>query len=216
MSSRTTLDSLRERIKAIESGSLSFNEPDSLNHQNSEIPNEGSLSTSKETRLLHQENSSAQPDEAKAESNSAFQRIVSILNAGDKPEKAIRKRLEQLGFTQDAINEAIDKAKDYGFINDARYAEVLIRSRLAQGKGSAGIERELAANDIDIFGVEGWPYSFDVDDESELDRALDLLEHKPPRSKNPREAAYRKLVSKGYSSSVASKAARIWHEGASK
>ena len=213
MPSRKTLESLRAQICAIESGSSKTVGPDSIERQLGLNTNTATTSVQELVTQLSNDGS-VRPNlgEVQAEVDVAFKKILAILNASDKPEKAIRERLGESGFTQDAINEAVAKAKDFGFIDDARYAEVLMRSRLAQGKGSAGIERELAANNIDVFSVEGWPDSFGVNEESELERALGYLERKPPRSKNQREAAFRKLVSKGYSSSVASKAARIWHE----
>ncbi|MRZ30570.1 regulatory protein RecX, partial [Paeniclostridium sordellii] len=42
---------------------------------------------------------------------------------------------------------------------------------------------------------------------------LALLDRKPPRAKNKRDAAYRRLAQKGFGASVASTAARIWSEG---
>ena len=39
-----------------------------------------------------------------------------------------------------------------------------------------------------------------------------MLKTKPPKAKRIREAAYRKLVQKGYDSSVAASAARIFAE----
>ncbi|MBQ9000998.1 MAG: regulatory protein RecX, partial [Eggerthellaceae bacterium] len=142
----------------------------------------------------------------------AFGKIVALANASDKSERAIRERLEHAGFEAPAIDEAVERAKSYGFIDDLRYAAVLIRSRLSQGKGIPGIERELRQQGIDILDVPGWPDDFDADREAEFDRALAFLESRPPRSKNPRESAYRKLVAKGYSSSVASSASREWCE----
>ena len=52
----------------------------------------------------------------------------------------------------------------------------------------------------------------DGDDAGELARALAVLDRRPPRAKNLRDAAYRRLVQKGYGSSVASSAARRWCE----
>ena len=75
-----------------------------------------------------------------------------------------------------------------------------------------GIQRELRSHGIEIDNVPGWPEEFDVDADSELDRALAFLDKRPARSKNLREGAYRKLIGKGFSSSVASSAARIWCE----
>ena len=94
-----------------------------------------------------------------------------------------------------------------------RYAEVLIRSRLNQGRGMCGVERELRDQNIAIEDVEGWPYEFGVTDESEYQRALEVLKRNPPRSKNLRDGAYRKLMQKGYSSSVSASAARSWVDG---
>ena len=134
------------------------------------------------------------------------------MNASDKSESTIRERLSQAGFSEGSIEESVDRAKAYGFIDDMRYASVLIRSRLSQGKGIPGIERELRAQGIDIERVPGWPNEFEASEDAEFERALKLLEARPPRSKNLRESAYRKLVSKGFSSSVASSAARAWCE----
>ena len=146
------------------------------------------------------------------DSNVALKKIIALVNASDKSEQAIRNRLLNEGFNAYAVEEAISQAKDYGFIDDARYADVLIRSRISQLRGSAGIVRELSENGIDANAVEGWPYDFPVTHEEEINRALSLLDRKPPRSKNMREAAYRRLMQRGYSSSVSSSAARIWAE----
>ncbi len=147
-----------------------------------------------------------------ADPEQALRKIVALVNVSDRSECALRERLAREGFATQAIEGAVLRAKDYGFIDDARFADVLVRSRLSQGKGSAGIERELVANGIDPTDVSGWPYEYPVSAEEELDRALDILKRKPPHSKNKRDGAFRKLVQKGYPISVASSAARIWSD----
>ncbi|MBR0406127.1 MAG: regulatory protein RecX [Eggerthellaceae bacterium] len=142
----------------------------------------------------------------------AFKKILALVNASDKSERMIRDRLSRLDFSESAVESAIARAKECGFIDDIRYGDVLVRSRISQGKGSAGIERELYENDIDPYDIPGYPEEFGIDPDSEFDRALSLLERKPPRSKKAREAAYRKLIQKGYPSSVASSAARVWFD----
>ena len=90
------------------------------------------------------------PAEAKtsaAQSNDALKKIIALVNASDKSERAIRDRLVREGFSEPAIEGAVGQAKQYGFIDDRRFAEVLVRSRISQGRGSAGIIRELAEND---------------------------------------------------------------------
>lgn len=144
----------------------------------------------------------------------AMKKIIAWVNASDKSERTIRDRLERDGFDPVEIDMAVAQAIDYGFIDDLRYAAVLIRSRIAQGKGEAGIRRELAAQSIDIDEVPGWPEDFIESTDYEVDRALRYLERHPSRSKNVREGAFRKLVQKGYSVSVATTAARVWSESA--
>ena len=123
-------------------------------------------------------------------------------------------------------------------IDDTRYGAVLIRTRVAQGRGRKGIEDELERAGIAASDIPGWPEEFfsvdDFDpfrvnanaeddvvgcsfgsessDEQEIERALALLRRKPPRSKNIQASAYRKLVTKGYSTSVASAATRRFME----
>ena len=154
--------------------------------------------------------------ESGSEADAAFKKITDLVNASDKSERTIRERLKQKGFSESAIEDAVSRALEYGFIDDNRYAELLVRSRMAQGKGRAGIERELRSHGIDPDFVDALNDDEFSESDDEFDRALRFLENKPPRSKNVREGAYRKLMQKGYSSSVASSVARVWaerHEG---
>ena len=145
-----------------------------------------------------------------SDEHAALRKIADLVNASDKSELSIRQRLAQKGFNEAAIDASVAKAKEYGFIDDLRYGEVLLRSRMAQGRGRVGIERELRLQNIDPYSIEGWDEYFECGDEGEFERALQVLERKPPKSKNLRESAFRKLVQKGYSTSVASSAARTW------
>ena len=192
MSDYDVIEQLRNRIASIESSSEPY------------VPKAGKRTGSRANR-----NAASQDLNS---SDSAMSKIVALVNASDKSEHAIRERLAKAGYSESAIDESVERAKSYGFINDLRFADVLIRSRLNQGKGMPGIERELRSHDIDIYDVPGWPEDYQSSEDVEFDRALSYLEKKPPRSKNLRDSAYRKLVSKGYSSAVAASAARAWVE----
>ena len=141
---------------------------------------------------------------------SAFAKLIALVNISDRSESALRDRLARAGFPEAEVDEAIERAKRCGIVDDLRYADVLIRSRLNQGRGAAGIERELRGQGIDVGQVAGWPFGYGIDDESEYHRALAFLESHPTRSKNKREGACRKLIQRGYSLSVAADAARAW------
>ena len=149
-----------------------------------------------------------------SDSDRALKHIVSWVNVSERSEHAVRERLELEGFTEEAINESVGRAIGYGFIDDMRFAETLIRSRLNKGRGDAGIRRELAGHGIDLDDVPGWPYEFVESEDDQLERALAFLDRHPTRSKNKREGAYRKLVQNGYAAAIASNAARLWSESA--
>ena len=142
------------------------------------------------------------------EAERAFRKIERLALAREQASAALRARLAREGFAPEAAEAAVDRALSCGLVDDARYAEVLVRSRLSQGRGAQGIAAELDAS-----VVPGWPEEFAVDHESEVERALALLDRKPPRAKNRRDAAFRRLVQKGFGASVASTAARVWSEG---
>lgn len=168
----------------------------------------------------------------------AFEKVTRLACARERGSRELINRLVRDGFTREVAESAVQRALDCGLIDDTRYGAVLIRTRVAQGRGRKGIEDELERAGIAASDIPGWPEEFfsvdDFDpfrvnanaeddvvgctfgsessDEQEIERALALLRRKPPRSKNVRASAYRKLVTKGYSTSVASAATRRFME----
>lgn len=142
----------------------------------------------------------------------AMRKIERLCSLREQASAALRERLVRDGFSEKVAEKAVGRAVECGLVDDARFADVLVRCRLAAGKGCAGIARELASHGIDPAHVESYLDAAEAGSDAELSRALDLLERKPPRAKNAREAAYRRLVGKGFSSSIASSAARTWWE----
>lgn len=196
------IEHLRSQIQEAESGEQkpSFSSSD---------PAGRAVSSTRETR--------DRPDESASNDNleisQAFKKIVALVNVSDRSEQAIRERLTNEGFDELAIDQAVDRAKTYSIIDDAHFAEVLVRSRLSQGRGLSGIKRELKQHNIDVERLAFWQEGIcDDSQEGELDRAIEALNKKPPRTKHLREGAYRYLVRRGYASSIASSAARIWAE----
>lgn len=139
----------------------------------------------------------------------AFAKIARLSVARDRSKHELAERLEREGFSVEDAHAAIERAAACGLVDDIRYAEALVRSRLSQGKGRAGIENELAAAGIAVYDIPGWPDEyFPSDGPSEEDRAFELLCRKPPWSKNVYAAACRKLASRGFSSDAVFAAAR--------
>ncbi len=142
-----------------------------------------------------------------------FAKICRLLNVRDRCSKELLERLVREGFDEDVAHDAIERAERSGLVDDSRFAETLVRSRLSQGKGINGIGRELRDFGIDACAVESYVSLADGNmHDREVSRAVELLQRKPPRSKNPRASAYRRLMVKGFGSNVAADASRVWWE----
>ena len=146
------------------------------------------------------------------EESKAFKKILKLASIREQASKKLYERLIKDGFSEQAASSALGRAIEAHIVDDKRYAEAYLRTQLAQGKGRRGIERALEQLDIDSPSEETWQLAYEQFGNDELKRAIALLNRKPPRSKNLREGAYRKLVQKGYSADVAASAARRWSE----
>lgn len=162
------------------------------------------------TFVFQSEVSGRDDDDFNSESSAVFKKIQRLVAVRDRSINEIENRLIKEDFSPDEIDNAIKKALRCNVLNDERFADTLIRSRLSQGRGVDGIKRELAEHCIDSSIYE--PLFDEYLDlyPSEFSRALNALMRKPPRAKNKQQAAYSKLMRIGFSSAIASAAAREW------
>ncbi len=88
------------------------------------------------------------------EQKKACIKAMRLLEHMDRTEKGLTDRLKQAGFSDAAVQYAMDYVKSYGYINDARYAQNYIayrlgtksRQRILQELGQKGIDRETTLN----------------------------------------------------------------------
>lgn len=145
------------------------------------------------------------------EATQIFARIERLVKIRDRSIKEIRERLLRDGANPHALENALSRACRCGYLDDMRFADVLIRTRLRAGKGLAGIARELKSHGIDIESIPGFPDDYLCGTQDQYDAAFALLCRKPPRAKNLQQAAYAKLIRAGYTSSIASDVTRKWY-----
>ena len=134
-------------------------------------------------------------------SDKAYQKILKLLNYRDRTSFELRNRLEEKGFSQVAINEALHKAIRLGFVDDARFCQIYIEQSFRAGKGKRRVENELKKK-----GISQQDILAQFEDNEE-ERAYLFLQKHPPRGKHIRESAFRKLAARGYSINASSQAA---------
>lgn len=145
--------------------------------------------------------------------NDAFKKIERLVKVRDRSIREVRERLIKDGFSESISDQAIERAIRCSYLDDHRFADVLVRSRLNAGKGLAGIIRELRSHNIDPeTQLPDFPDAYLSTRVSQRDAALSLLCRKPPHAKNKLQAAYGKLIRAGYTSQVASEVAREWYQ----
>ncbi|MFR7746347.1 MAG: regulatory protein RecX [Eggerthellaceae bacterium] len=143
----------------------------------------------------------------------AFRKIERLVKVRDRSMYEVKQRLIKDNYQPDAIEYAIQRARACSYLDDERFADGLVRSRLRSGKGLAGIIRELKSHHIDPESLlQDFPDAYLEDVPDQTKSALLLLCKKPPRAKNKLQAAYAKLLRNGYSSGLASDVARQWYE----
>ena len=86
------------------------------------------------------------------EHKKATRKAMQLLEHMDRTEKGLRDRLVQNGFSQTAIEAAMEYVKSYGYINDERYARTYIayrmdsrnRQKILQELIGKGVDRDIA------------------------------------------------------------------------
>lgn len=77
------------------------------------------------------------------------QRALGLLVRREHSQKELIRKLAARGVHSDAAQAAIDKLRDAGWQDDARFAENLVRSRAAAGYGPIRIRAELVTHGLD-------------------------------------------------------------------
>jgi regulatory protein len=76
------------------------------------------------------------------------QRALALLVRREHSRKELARKLAERGIERDAALAAVDRLAGDGWQSDARFAEMLVRSRVAQGQGPVRIRAELGTHGL--------------------------------------------------------------------
>lgn len=132
------------------------------------------------------------------------ERILYLIGDMDRTEKNIRDRLRRSGYVGDIVDRAVDSLREYGYIDDARYAREYAESMRDNGsKGIRAIEASLAEKGVsrDIISEVMDGLAFDEDEQ--LLKALRKKGYSPeqlsPADAGTKRKIYGYLMRRGFS-----------------
>lgn len=119
--------------------------------------------------------------------------------------KELKDKLKRYAYSAAIIDKVLNSCIDSSYVNDARFAEIFIRSKHEIGWGKRRIERELMLRGINVSDLEGYPDDyFDIEDE--YHRALAFLERRRVPEVNAYQKLFRLLYARGFDTETARKA----------
>ena len=102
------------------------------------------------------------------EQKSARRKAMLLLEHMGRTEKGLSDRLRQAGFSAEAVEDAMNYVRSYGYLNDLRYAENYISFRI-NSKSRQKILQELAGKGIDReTALSAWESAAEVETPDEL------------------------------------------------
>ena len=122
---------------------------------------------------------------------SATQRALALLSRREHSRQELARKLTSRGVEPEDARVVIDKLSDAGWQDDARFAELLVRSRANTGYGPVRIAAELGTHRLATQIIDAAMESFEVD---WLQNASDLLRRRHRAALIGDRAAQRKAA----------------------
>lgn len=135
------------------------------------------------------------------------ERILYLIGNMDRTEHDIRQKLRNSGYFGSIVDNAIAGLKEYGYIDDTRYARYYAQSmRDNKGKSTFAITQALYEKGIDRNIISNVMDEMEIDEEEQLMRALSKKGYTPETIHMADDADKRKiyqyLLRKGFSASL--------------
>ena len=91
------------------------------------------------------------------------QRALALLVRREHSRKELIRKLAERGIDTEAAAEAVDRLAGEGWQSDARFAEMVVRTRVAHGQGPVRIRAELGSHGLDGETINAALEAFDGD-----------------------------------------------------
>jgi regulatory protein len=93
----------------------------------------------------------------------AYDRGLSMLARREHSQRELRARLERGGYDEAEAAEAIERLGEQNYQDDERFAEMLLRARIAHGYGPARIRAELRSHGLNAAAIDALIAAAEVD-----------------------------------------------------
>lgn len=118
------------------------------------------------------------------EAHEAAAAALRLLRYRARSEHELRQRLAAKEYAADAIDEAVDRIRAWGLVDDAEFAAEWVRGRRRRrGRSRGALERELREKGVAETHIAGAVAG--IDDSDERDRAVDLVRSRLARRPAP-------------------------------
>ena len=136
-------------------------------------------------------------DETKEQRIRVRKALMSLLARREHSKLELFQKVLKKDFDVDLINENINDFIEHDWQSDQRYAEMVVRSRIAKCHGPVKINRELQQKDVSSYLIEQ-ALSVDVDWFELAEMALNKRFSSQPESQNEVNKRYRFLLQRGF------------------
>lgn len=128
-------------------------------------------------------------------------RAIQLLARREHSARELKRKLEARGVGADEAAAAVEEVAREGWQSDARYAEMLVRSRVSQGHGPVRIEAELELAGLPADQIRAALDGADVDWRALAAEVRARRFAAPPASSAERAKQYRFLQNRGFDGS---------------
>lgn len=137
----------------------------------------------------------------------AYAKALDLLARREHTAQEIATKLERRNFDPEIISECVAKLKDTNSIDETRFAEYYIASRLRKSpRGRVAIRAELVQRGVDRHTADAAISSYEAENPGAFDESLSRAAEKAARDSPSRETLAQRLARRGFSAAEVGRA----------